>query len=270
MTRTRNIAATLACLLLAAGVARAETSEYPLSINLPTAERMQYWDISVAFTHRFESPVQGHSKDFYGLDGYAYPAFGFDFGIKPIQGLNFQVYRTADNKTLTFALQEQFLDLEYIRMGLRVERFDETIQKTVTPLGTVGITGAAVQLPTDIFIMDDLMLSLVPTYLSRTTTQEKAVFNVGTGLRFNFTEKFCFMGEYYPRPSKIDKAYKSGWAAGFSYKTFKHRFTLIGTNTVGTTAHQVLGGDYGGGPGYYGANQTGGKWSLGFNIVRVF
>lgn len=162
----------LACLTLTGGTLNAEGSDYPLALNLPTTQRMQYWDLSVAFTYRFEESVQGHSKDWYGLDGFAYPAFGLDLGIKPVPGLNFQVYRTT--------------------------------------------------------------------------------------------------GEFYPRPSKLDKRYKPGWAAGFAYKTFKHRFTPMATNTAGTTAHQVLGGDYRGGPGTYGAEQGGGKWSLGFNIVRIF
>jgi len=72
------------------------------------------------------------------------------------------------------------------------------------------------------------------------------------------------MAEYYPRPSKIGKDFKPGYAAGFTYKTFKHRFTLVGTNTSGTTANQVLSGDYGGG-----ARSTG-QWALGFNVARTF
>lgn len=38
----------------------------------------------------------------------------------------------------------------------------------------------------------------------------------------------------------------------------------MGTNSTGTTAHQVLGGDYGGGP------KPKGDWSIGFNVARVF
>ena len=104
----------------------------------------------------------------------------------------------------------------------------------------------------------------MPTYFSRTTTQEKGVFNVGVGLRAPLAKKLSFMGEFYPRPAKIAKTNPQGYAAGLSYKTFKHRFTVIGTNSPGTTANQVLSGDYGGGP------RPSSRWSVGFNLVRTF
>jgi len=75
----------LAFSLMAGGVLRAESSEYPIAINLPTTERMQYWDFGILFTHRFISPVQGHGKDAYGLDGFTYAGLGVDFGFKPIK-----------------------------------------------------------------------------------------------------------------------------------------------------------------------------------------
>jgi hypothetical protein len=288
---TRKTAPLLACALLAGGALHAESSEYPLVINLPTAERMQYWDIGVVFTHRFIQPVKDHGKDVYGLDGFTYAGLGFTFGIKPVPGLNAFIYRTADNKTFSFGLQEQVLNGERVRMAVRAERYDEVVKETVTPLGKVGISGVVVQVPTEIFITDDIIFSVVPTYLSRNTTgdtflvpapgesvsstpNKPGVLNVGLGLRIGFTEKFSFVSEYYPRPSKLAKAapggitdgttYQNGFAAGFSYKTFKHRFTVVGTNASGTTANQVMSGDYGGGP------RPSASWSIGFNVARVF
>jgi hypothetical protein len=288
---TRKIAPLLACSLLAGGALHAESSEYPLVVNLPSAERMQYWDIGVAFTHRFIQPVKDHGKDVYGLDGYTYAGLGFAFGIKPIPGLNAFIYRTADNKTFTFGLQQQVLDRERVRLAVRAERFDEVVKETVTPIGRVGVSGAVLQVPTEIFITDDIIFSIVPAYITKTTTTDTVlavppgatpnttpntggVFNVGLGLRISFTEKFSFVSEYYPRPSKFSKAapggitdgttYQRGFAAGVSYKTFKHRFTLVGTNVPGTTANQVLSGDYGGGP------RPSSQWSIGFNVTRVF
>ncbi len=288
---TRKPAPLLVCALLAGGALHAESSEYPLVINLPSAEMMQYWDIGLAFTHRFIQPVKDHGKDVYGLDGYAYSGLGFTFGIKPIPGLNAFIYRTADNKTFSFGLQEQVMNSEHVRMAVRVERFDEVVKETTTPLGRVGILGGTFQIPTEIFITDDIIFSVVPTYITRTTTTDTilpvppgatpntgpnsgGVFNVGIGLRANITEKFSFVGEYYPRPSKFSKAapggitdgttYQNGFAAGFSYKTFKHRFTVFGTNASGTTDNQVMSGDYGGGP------RPSSQWSIGFNVARVF
>lgn len=273
----------LVLILAASATLGAESSEYPVAINLPTGERMQYWDIGIVFSHRFIAPVQNNGKNLYGIDNYAYAGFGVDFGFKPIKGLNVLLYRTADNKTFVFGLQQLLLDASKLRLSLRLERFDETLKNRVIPgppdppQGEVGISGASGQLTAEIFITDDIILSLIPTYLSRTTTVDKGIFTVGAGLKIHFTEKFAFVGEYYPTPSKVKKTgetggplvqagreYTNGFAAGVSYKTFKHRFSLFGTNSTGTTTHQVLGGDYGGGP------NPGGKWSLGFNVARVF
>ena len=277
----RKIAPLLACALMAGGALRAESSEYPIAINLPTTERMQYWDLGVIFTHRFIAPAQDHGKDAYGLDGFTYAGLGVDFGFKPIKGMNVLLYRTADNKTFSVGLQQLVLDKDRIRIALKAERFDEVVKfekkALVMPDGTpavladgttapawVGISGFTFQVPMDIFITDDIVLALVPTYLSRTTSQEKGIFNLGAALRIAFTDKFSFVGEYYPRPSKVSKSLEKGFAAGISYKTFKHRFSVFGTNSTGTTTHQVLGGDYGGGP------RATGKWSIGFNVARVF
>ena len=288
---TRKLAPLLASALLAGGALHAESSEYPLVLNLPTAERMQYWDIGVVFTHRFIQPVKDHGKDVYGLDGFTYAGLGFTFGIKPIKGLNLFAYRTADNKTFTAGFQQQVLNGDRVRMAFRAERFDEVVKQTITPLGKVGITGATIQLPTEPFVTDALIFSLVPTYITKTTTTDTilavppgvtpnlkpnkgGVFNVGVGLRYGFTDKFSVLAEYYPRPSKFSKAapggitdgttYQNGFAAGISYKTFKHRFTLAGTNASGITANQVLSGDYGGG------HRLSSQWSIGFNVARVF
>ena len=254
----------LLCVTAASGLLRGESSEYPLAINLPTVDMMQFRDMGIAFTHRFDTPAAGHGKDLYGLDGYAYPAFGFDFGIKPVKGLNAILYRTADNKTLVLALQQRVLDLQSMRMAVRAERFDEVVPRTQTPLGTVGISGGTVQVPAEFFIGDLTTFTLVPTYISRTTTQDKGVFTAGAGVRVDVTGKLGLLAEYYPRPGKIGKDFKPGYAFGATYRTLKHRFTLLGTNALGTTANQVLSGDFGGGP------RSTGQWALGFNLTRTF
>lgn len=286
----------LLALLGSGALLQAQSSEYPLALNLPTVDRMQYWDMGVAFTHRFMAPVKDNGKDLYGLDRMAFAGFGFALGIKPIKGLNLVVSRSALNKTFTFGFQQELLDKPFIRMAFRAERFDEvvthTVQKVggVQEVGEIGILGGCFQLPTEFFFTDDLIFTLVPTYVTRTPTSNfdlktdpptylpdqsagrkgKGVFNVGVGVRMSFTEAFSFMGEYYPKPSRLpSETYRAGFALGFSYKTFKHRFSVMGSNVLGTTGAQVLSGDYpdssfGNGP------RSSRFWSLGFNITRMF
>lgn len=242
----------------------AQESEVPLSLNLPTGQMMQDWQTALRFTHRFTEPAKGHSKDLYGLDGGNYAGFGLDLGIKAVPGLNAQVYRTADDKTLVLALQQRLFASNQVFMSLRLERFDETIPQATLPGGSVGISGAAAQLPVQVLV-GAFSFSLVPTWLSRTSTQDRGLVTFGSGVAWNLLEGQSLLAEFYPRPSRLDRSsYNPGYAVGYRFSTRGHRFTLLATNTPGTTTHQVLGGDYNGGP------REAEHWSLGFNLVRMF
>ncbi|HJV49250.1 MAG TPA: DUF5777 family beta-barrel protein [Geothrix sp.] len=254
----------MALLTLSVPALWGQESELPLALNLPTADTLQGWQPAIRFTHRFTEAARGHSKDLYGLDGGNFPGLGLDLGIAAVPGLNAQVYRTSDDKTLILALQEQLVNAPHLRLAVRGERFDETVQRATYAFGTVGISGAAFQLPVDV-LAGPFTISLVPTWLSRTTTRDQGLFTAGAGLRWRITEGQSILAEVYPRPSRLDAAtYEQGYALGYRFQTKGHRFTLLATNVSGTTAHQVLGGDYAGGP------RPAGQWGLGFNLVRMF
>ena len=233
-----------------------QSSELPLALNLPTADHLEGWDMGLRFTHRFQEQARSNGKNLYGLDGSAYAAFGFDFGIKAVPGLNAQIYRSADRKTLVLALQEQFFVAGHWRAALRVERFDEMVKH--------GAVGSSVQLPLEWRPWEVLTLEAVPVWMSRSATQ-RGVVNVGLGVRIQPGEHHGLFGEYYPRPSKVDGGFERGFALGYQYRTRHHRFTILATNELGTTVRQVLGGDYEG----FGPSKPG-NYGLGFNIIRIF
>ncbi len=242
----------------------AQDSEVPLGLNLPTSSMVEGWRPAIRFTHRFTEPARGASKDLFGLDGGNFAGFGLDQGIGAVPGLNAQIYRTADAKTLVLALQQRLVNTPHLGMSLRVERFDEGVKRITLPGGTIGITGAAVQVPVDARL-GSITLRLVPTWLSRSSTQDKGLFTAGAGITWSFLEGHSVLGEVYPRPSRLDAAtHEPGYAMGYRYATKGHRFTLLATTVNGTTTHQVLGGDYAGGP------RTASRWALGFNLVRMF
>lgn len=260
-----RISRILPCCMACAIPLAAQESELPLGINLPTTAFLQDWHIGVRFTHRFQEPVRAGSKDMYGLDNGNAPGFGVDVGIKAIPGLNAQVYRTSDDKTIVLAIQQRILGGPAGGLSLRVERFDETIKRAQVSYGTVGIAGLALQLPAELHLGASFTVLLVPTYLSRTTSEDRPAFNAGAGVRWQIAERHALLAEYYPRPSRLDSGrYNPGAALGYRFQTRGHRFTLLASNAAGTTAHQVLGGDYGGGP------RSFNQWALGFNLVRLF
>lgn len=242
--------------LLSLPLAAQEASEVPLAINLPTADHLANWDISLLFTHRFLEPVRDNSKDYYGLDEHAAVGFGFDFGIKAIHGLNAEIYRTADGKTVTLALQEQVMTTGHWRVAVRAERYDETVKG--------GQLGGVFQVPVDLQPLEALTFTAVPTFLARTATARNVV-TTGLGVRWMVAEHQGILAEFYPRPSRVYRGFEQGWALGYQYRTVGHRFTIVATNVPGTTNHQVLGGDYEG----YGPRSAN-YWALGFNLIRIF
>lgn len=253
-----------------------QASEIPWALNLPTAQGLEQGNIDLRFTHRFTTPAKGNSKEAYGLDQYAFAALGFEMNFASWPGMTFQAYRSADEKTLTLALAQKLILDPTFQVALRIERFDETVKdKPDTQNYEEGKLGTAVQLPVEWRVAESFRLILVPTWLSRTNLKRDAITTAGFGARFELTPQMSFLAEFYPRPSKLkdvqvienDQArpLRTGWALGYSYRTRGHRFTLLGTNVIGTTTHQVLSGDYGG----FGPRQSG-NWVLGFNIERMF
>ena len=257
-------------------VASAQQSEVPLWLNLPTAQGLMGSGFGYRFTHRFQEQARNNSKDAFGLDGYSFSGLGMDLAIPSTPGTNFQIYRTPDNKTLTLALHQVLVSQADYRVAIRIERYDETIKdEPFTANSREGIVGTSVQLPLS-WSGGGFTLLVVPTYLSSTSTQRNGLTTAGFGLRWDMADRHSLIGEYYPRPSKIKdlqvyvdptttRDVENGWAFGYVFRTKGHRFTLLATNVRGTTANQVLGGDYAG----TGPNPSG-QWSLGFNLVRIF
>lgn len=248
----------LLCLPLAA-----QEADLPLALNLPTPAALDAWQAGLRFTHRFLVPARGNPRDLYGWDGGNYAGVGLDLGIGALPGLNAQVYRTSDGKALVLALQQRLLDRPAFTLSARAERFDEGVRRATTSYGTVGISGAALQMPLELR-GGGFALSLVPTWLSRSSTREGGLVTAGAGLRWSFADGQAALVEYYPRPTRLEGPFEAGWSIGYRYATRNHRFTVLATTANGSTAHQVLGGDYGGGP------RKPGDWAFAFNLVRLF
>ncbi|MBI4912185.1 MAG: hypothetical protein HY823_05570 [Acidobacteria bacterium] len=257
------------------GAVLAPAQELPLALNLPLPVQLEAGQLGLRFTHRFEEQVRSNGKEAGGLDGYAYAALGVDLGVPGVRGLNAQVYRSADQKTLVLALQQALVSRGSFQASLRVERWDESVRSGGPGLVATGKLGGAVQLPAAFSVGGGVQVLAVPTYLTRTHTQRDGVFNVGAAFRWEASESHLFTAEYYPVPSKVQdrrvvpwpqggRRFEAAWALGYTLRTKGHRFSLMATTTPGTTAAQVLSGDYAG----LGARRSG-DWGLGFNVIRI-
>ncbi len=250
-------------LLLLALPLAAQEADLPLGLNLPTTDALGAWQPAIRFTHRFLEPAKGNSRDWYGWDGGNYAGVGLDLGIGGVPGLNAQIYRTSDGKTLVLGLQQRLLSTPRLALSVRAERFDEAVPRAAYSFGSVGISGAAVQVPMEARA-GGVTFTVVPTWLSRSTSREGGFATFGAGLRWAIAERHALLAEFYPRPARLDASrYEQGWSAGYRFATRNHRFTVLATTANGSTAHQVLGGDYAGGP------RKSGQWTFAFNLVRL-
>lgn len=265
----------LPALALAGSLHAQDASDLPLGVNLPTAQGLEMGDLGIRFTHRFAERARGNGYDAYGLDGYAFAGVGLDFSFKALKGWNLQLYRTADQRTFTVALQRQLFAGEAWRAAARLERYDEVVRDNPSTAGLrEGKVGTTLLVPLEV-LAGPVTVSLVPAYLNRSATQPDPIVTAAAAVRWDLGDHHRLQGEYYPRPGKLSdtrvafnsttRALEPGWALGYTYRTRGHRFTAVATNVLGTTAHQVLSGDYNGiGP------ARSGDWVLGFNVVRIF
>lgn len=268
-----NRASVLLAIFLAALPAMAQASDLPVAINLPLAQGLEAGSFGLRITHRWIQPVRGGSKDAYGLDEHAHVGVGFDSHVPGVEGLNVQLFRSSDAKTVTLALQQRLWQGPAIKAALRVERFDQTVKDNPYTTLEEGILGAVVQAPVEWQASERLLIFAVPTWISRSNWKREPVLTVGLGARWDLNPSHGFAVEFYPRPQAVadlrvglDQArLEPGWAVAYVHRTRGHRFTILGTNVPATTAHQVLSGDWGGtGP------RPSGQWSLGFNLARLF
>lgn len=260
--------------LLTAPISLWAQNQVPLGLNLPTTNYLAQ-GLAIRFTHRFVDPFSSGSRNLYGLDGLAYSGFGLDGPMPGLPELNYQIYRSSDQKVLTLAMQGILLQKGNYRSSFRLERFDEMIDDVSSTSGVrEGLVGLTLQVPTE-FYFNAWTLNLVPTWISQSSTT-RSIFNIGLGLRYTQSPKHSFLMEFYPVPSRTSnlrissgssatRSPRAAYAIGYEFQTFGHRFTIVGSNSSGTTAHQVLTGDYRG----IGA-QSLNDWGLGFNIIRIF
>jgi hypothetical protein len=252
--------------------------EGSLVVNLPSDQTLSRGLLQFLVTHRFRGPVRGsNAHELYSLDSGA--DFGFGFAYAPIERLEISIYRSGIQDDWELAGKYAFVPPGRVfGAALRVGGDDRRDPVTITSGGG--------QLPADgaktsFFAQGILSLhawnnriefSAVPGYSSETTAEKRA-FNVAVHAAVALGRSWNLQGEYQPQRRGVPDSIGI-WTIGLEKTLYRHRFTLVISNTTVTTVDQYLSGDFAVARKRQARQFDNGfrndDWHIGFNLVRQF
>lgn len=252
--------------------------EGSLVVNLPSDQTIARGLLQFLVTHRFNGTVRGsNAHSLYSIDSGA--VFGFGLSYAPVERGEVAVYRSATQDDWELSAKYAFVPAGRVfGAALRVGGDDRRAPIVVTPSGgqlddarartsffAQGIVGLHL-------LGNRLEISAVPTYSSRTTAERRA-FNVPLHVAAALSRSWNLQGEYqFQRrgvPDSIDI-----WAIGIEKTLYRHRFTLVISNSTATNVDQTLSGDAS--VAFKRQQRTfdngfrNNDWHIGFNLIRQF
>jgi Membrane bound beta barrel domain (DUF5777) len=250
-----------------------------LLVTLPTDETLGRGMLQFLVTHRFRDPVRGsNAHTLYSLDSGA--DFGVGFTYVPVPKLEVALYRSSvqDDYELSAKWAPFSGSDSAFGAALRVGGGDRRDPIIVDESGSIlpdsrARTSFFAQGIVSLHLLGRrLELSAVPTYSSRTSAERRA-FNVPVHAAFAIFRSLNLQGEYLP-PRKGIRGSIAQWSIGVEKVLYRHRFSLVVTNTTLTTVDETLSGDYGLAQKRQQRNFENGyrnnNWHIGFNLVRQF
>jgi hypothetical protein len=252
--------------------------EGTLVVNLPSDQTIGRGLLQFLVTHRFRGAVRGsNGHSLYSIDSGA--VFGFGLAYSPIERGEVSMYRSATQDDWEIAAKYAFVPAGNVfGAAIRAGGDDRRAPVVVTPSGGQLDDSRA---RTSFFAQGILSLHLannhveisaVPTYSSRTTAERRA-FNVPLHAAAALGRSWNLQGEYqFQRKSVPDSI--DIWAIGIEKTLYRHRFSLVISNSTVTTVDQTLSGDASVAFKRQQRNfETGFRnndWHIGFNLVRLF
>jgi hypothetical protein len=249
-----------------------------LVVNLPSDQALARGLLQFLVTHRFRSPVRGsNAHELYSLDSGA--DFGFGFAYAPIERGEVSLYRSGIQDDWELAAKYALVPPgRTFGAALRVGGNDRRDPVTITPSGGQLPAGEA---QTSFFAQAILALhawnnrvelSAVPAYSSETTAERHA-FNVAVHGAVALGRSLNLQGEYQPQRRGVPDSIGI-WTIGVEKTLYRHRFTLVISNTTVTTVDQYLSGDFAAAKKRQARQFENGfrndDWHIGFNLVRQF
>lgn len=247
-----------------------------LVVNLPSDQALSRGLLQFLVTHRFRGPVRGsNAHELYSLDSGS--DFGFGFAYAPIERGELSIYRSGLQDDWELAAKYAFIPAgRTFGAALRVGGNDRRDPFLVTESGGILPAGDA---KTSFFAQGILTLhawhnrvevSAVPAYSSETTA-EKHAFNVAVHAAVALTRSWNLQGEYQPQRKSVPDSIGI-WTIGVEKTLYRHRFSLVVSNTNVTTVDQYLSGDFAAGPKRRARQFDNGfrndDWHIGFNLIR--
>jgi hypothetical protein len=253
--------------------------EGSLVVNLPSDQSIGKGLLQFLVTHRFRAPVRGsNAHSLYSLNSGA--DFGLGLSYAPIKNGEVSLYRSGIQDDYELAVKysvrpggPRSLFGTAIRLGGddRREAFVISDNGVFRPDSKARVAFFAQAILT-IHLLDDRMeVSLVPSYVSRTVSQQR-VFNLPVHAAFAVGRSFNVLAEYQPPRKNLDGSV-SHWTVGLEKVLFRHRFTLVVSNATVTAVDQMLSGDFALSAKrqrFFDSGFRNNDWHIGFNLVRQF
>ena len=249
-----------------------------LVVNLPSDQTIGRGLLQFLVTHRFVGVVRGSdAHSLYSIDTAS--VFGFGFSYSPIERGEFSLYRSGAQDDWELAAKYAFVPAGRVfGAALRVGGDDRRAAIVVTPSGgqlldTEARTSFFAQGILSLHLANNRVeISALPSYSSRTTAETHA-FNVplhaaaALGRSWNLQAEYQFQRKSVPDSIDI-------WAIGIEKVLFRHRFSLVISNSTATNVDQYLSGDvsvaFKRQQRQFNNGFSNNDWHVGFNLVRLF
>ena len=233
---------------------RSPVFDYELA-DLRTGKVAEKGELDFRFAHRFTSSLFNQSNrpfDMFGLDSFAYTAFGLTYGIS--NRLAVSVYRQEFDRRIEFSGDLAVLNQEKSKAPLTLlARAAIDGRNDFAAQGNNGHYRPSVQLVMSRSFLNRFALNVDPTFVFNLRRPdngaiEKSMVAIGLGGSVKLRESMAIVGEFIPRvtgnPQPSDFFHTAPTASfGFQFRTQRHVFELVVSNSWETnTAGSALGG----------------------------
>ncbi len=252
--------------------------EGSLVVNLPSDQALSRGLLQFLVTHRFRSPVRGSdAHSLYSLDSGA--DFGFGFAYAPIERGEISLYRSGRQDDWELAGKYAFIPPGHcfgvaVRLGGDDRRAPLVVLDSGSLVREKGTrTSFFAQTVLTLHVAGNrIELSAVPTFSSRTTAERHA-FNVPVHAAVALGRSWNLQAEYQVQRKSVPDSIGI-WTIALEKVLFRHRFSLVLSNTTVTTVDQYLSGDFAVPQKRQRRAFDNGfrndDWHIGFNLVRQF